>query len=319
MISTFSVICPIYNESKYIDDLLSFLSSCNPQPLQIFFIDGGSTDDSVEIIELWKEKIPQLELLHNSERTVPYALNMAIPLCIADVIVRIDAHSLYAGDYFEKIIETFNNTQADIVGGPTRTAFKVPFQEAVAYVFNTPLGMGNSSVHSIDFEGYTDSVTFGAWKKNIFQKTGFFETALKRNQDDEFHYRARSLGFKIYQNPKIKLLYYPRSTWSSLFKQYFQYGLFKPIVLSKIRSGISLRHLVPSIFFLYILMLIGFGLFFSWILFPILVYLILVLFFTIKSTSSLLSRLIIPVVYPTIHIAYGTGFLIGFFNLFKRQ
>ena len=67
-------------------------------------------------------------------------------------------------------------------------------------------GVGNSSFHFEDFEGFTDSVYLGAWKRKIFEKTGLFDTTFKRNQDDEFHYRAKSMGFKVYQDPEIKLV-----------------------------------------------------------------------------------------------------------------
>jgi succinoglycan biosynthesis protein ExoA len=311
LLSSYSIICPIYNESGYLPELLSFLSQCQPEPLQIILIDGGSIDNSREIILKWKEKLPQLQLICNPERTVPYALNLAIPICSAEIIIRIDAHTKYADDYFKNILETFNNTGADIVGGPTRTAFKDSFQEAVAYVFNTPLGMGNSSVHDVDFNGYTDSVTFGAWKREIFEKTGLFDVQFKRNQDDEFHYRARSLGFKIYQNSDIKLWYYPRNAMRGLFKQYFEYGLYKPLVLKKNKSGLSLRHLVPSLFVIYLLSLIIL-LFWSWVAFlPLTIYFSLAIYFAIKAKSSMIPRLYIPLVYPIVHLGYGIGFILG--------
>jgi GT2 family glycosyltransferase len=242
---------------------------------------------------------------------VPFALNLAIPICSAEIIVRIDAHTKYADDYFKNILETFNNIGADIVGGPTRTAFKDTFQEAVAYVFNTPFGMGNSSVHDVAFNGYTDSVTFGAWKRELFDKTGLFDVRFKRNQDDEFHYRARSLGFKIYQNSDIKLWYYPRNTIRGLFKQYFEYGLYKPLVLKKNKSGLSIRHLVPTIFVLYLLSLY-IVLSWSWyFIIPLILYFSLTFYFALKATSSIKAKLFIPLVYPIVHLGYGIGFILG--------
>jgi glycosyltransferase involved in cell wall biosynthesis len=316
LISSYSIICPVYNESAYLPELLSFLSQCLPEPSQIFLIDGGSIDNSREIILQWKENLPQLQLIFNPYRTVPYALNLAIPMCNADIIVRIDAHTKYAKDYFGKILETFNNTAADIVGGPTRTSFKEPFQESVAYVFNTPFGMGNSSVHDVAFNGYTDSVTFGAWKTELFRKTGLFDVRFKRNQDDEFHYRARSLGFKIFQNSDIKLWYYPRNNIKALFRQYYEYGLYKPLVLQKNKSGLSIRHLVPSLFVLYLLSLcVLFN--WSWLVsIPLISYFIIALFFALKAESSISARFHIPLVYPIIHMGYGIGFIFGLRKLF---
>lgn len=319
MTTNISVVCPIYNESEYIIQLLDFLVESYPKNKQVFLIDGGSKDDTLKKISQYPiPKEIDLILLKNPEKIVPYALNYAIPKCNGQIIIRIDAHTKYDIDYFKNIIETFNQTDADIVGGPTRTAFHNEFQESIAYIFNTKLGMGNSTVHDVNYKGYTDSVTFGAWKREIFEQTGLFDTRLKRNQDDEFHYRARSLGFKIYQHPEIKLYYYPRSNIKGLFKQYFEYGYFKPMVLRKIKSEIKLRHLISSIFILYMLTLI-LSLIIklnSILLFiPLLLYFVLVFYYSINNNNSLKAKLISFIAYPTIHISYGIGFILGLKNI----
>jgi glycosyltransferase involved in cell wall biosynthesis len=304
-----SIICPVYNEEHYLDKVLRFVTTASPSNKEIIFIDGMSKDRTVEILKKWQTSNPEIRIISNPQRTVPFALNLAIPVCTGQYIVRLDAHTDYAEDYFEQILKTFDTTDADIVGGPTRTASNSPFQEAVAYIFNTPLGMGDGSVHNTTFEGYTDSVTFGSWKRSIFEKTGLFDVKQKRNQDDEFHYRARSLGFKIYQNPDIKLFYYPRNTVSGLFKQYYDYGLYKPMVLRKIKSGIRLRHIVPSLFVLYLIACILIP---GWVSkFPLLIYLALCAFFAIKSAKSIKLMFLVFIAYLTVHIGYGLGFLLG--------
>jgi glycosyltransferase involved in cell wall biosynthesis len=312
---TYSIICPIRNEEDYIYDLLLFLDLVQPKPIEIILIDGNSKDNTLKIVQNFlKNSSLNILIINNINTIVPHALNLAIPMCTGEIIVRIDAHTKYDVDYFKNILLTFEYNDADIVGGPTRTAFKNSFQESIAYIFNTKLGMGNSSVHDINFKGYTDSVTFGAWRKSIFKTTGMFDINLKRNQDDEFHYRARSLGFKIFQNPDIKLYYYPRSNFRSLFSQYFQYGLFKPMVLKKIKSELKVRHLIPSLFVLYLINLIifvGMGILMNFIIMPILVYFTLVCYFTFKSKLSFTAKLISIGAYPTIHMAYGIGFIAG--------
>lgn len=306
-----SIICPVYNEEKYIDALLSFLVSAEPVEKELFFIDGGSTDRTVVKIQQYVDIHKGIFILHNPDQYVPFALNLAIPKCSGDVIVRLDAHCKYAKDYFIKILEVFERTGADIVGGPTRTAYHTTIQQAIGYVISTPFGVGNSRVHQFEYEGETDSVTFGAWRKEIFNDTGLFDTRLKRNQDDEFHYRAKSLGKKIYQSPEIRLYYYPRSSLSALFMQYLQYGYYKPLVLKKIKSEIKFRHLVPSLFVAYFIafpLLIWlhptFGL-------PLLLYIFLLLFFSFKNDLSLRGKLVCLAAFSIIHFSYGLGFLRG--------
>ena len=310
---TLSVICPCFNEEAYIRGLLEFFISAKPVEKELILVDGGSRDKTKSIIREYQQNHRNIYLLDNPEKIVPYALNKAIPLCKADKIVRLDAHTKYAPDYFEKIIETFEHVEADIVGGPTRTACKAPFQCAVAYAICTPFGVGNSQVHNVTYEGYSDSVTFGSWKKEIFTEVGMFDERLVRNQDDEFHYRAKSKGKKIYQNPAIKLWYYPRSNLKGLFKQYYQYGLFKPMVLKKVNSEIKLRHLIPSCFLLYFMSLPLAVISPLWLI-PLALYLLLDVFFSLRAKGGLKVKLAALLVYPALHVSYGAGFLRGFFR-----
>lgn len=311
-----SVICPTYNEERYIDQIIEHFINSKPEEKELYIIDGGSTDRTVELIKLWTSNNSNIHLLHNTDKFVAYGLNKAIPLCEGEFIVRIDAHSEYAGDYYSAILNTFNKTGAAIVGGPTRTKAKTTMQSAIGHAICTPMAIGDSSVHFSDYEGYTDSVTFGAWQRDIFKTTGLFDTELVRNQDDEFHYRAKELGLSIYQSPNIILYYYPRHSLKGLFKQYYQYGLYKPLVFRKVRSGMKLRHLIPSLFVLYLFSLPIVFMSLIWLI-PLLVYILGTLFFSIKSPASWSVRLRMPLVFPVLHIAYGTGFLIGLVRFSK--
>ena len=174
-----------------------------------------------------------------------------------------------------------------------------------------PFGIGGSKVHDDKFEGYVDHVTFGAWKREIFVDVGFFDERLKLNEDDEFHYRAKSLGKKIYLNPEIKLWYCPRRSISEFFKQYFQYGLYKPLVLKKVKSGFKLRHIMPSLFVIYVLS-IPLSLFNLIWMIPLFLYMAIVVVILLKAKIKIPFMLII--LFPVIHIAYGSGFISGIFH-----
>ena len=115
-------------------------------------------------------------------------------------------------------------------------------QNAIGYATSTLFGIGNSSFHFETFEGFTNSVYLGAWRKDIFRTTGLFDEAFVRNQDDEFNYRARSMVLLFISRHPLKGYYHPRKTFIDLFSQYFQYGYYKPMVFqNKIRhKGITL-------------------------------------------------------------------------------
>ena len=197
-------------------------------------------------------------------------------------------------------------------------AFDSNFQEAVGIAISNPFGIGNSKVHNINFSGYVDSVAYGAWKRELFDEVGYFDEKLLRNQDDEFHYRAKSKNKKIYQDSEIKLWYYPRNSFTGLIKQYFQYGLFKPMVLYKVRSEMKIRHLVPSIFFLY-LMLLPLYFIYPYMLIPLMFYIMLDIYFSFNFSKKYLIKIYLLFVYPAIHLSYGFGFILGLFKILNKK
>src|SRR6187549_4040018 len=115
-----SIVCPVYNEEKFIGQLLDFYKRALPVEKEIYLIDGGSKDRTRSIILDFAKENPSVYLLDNKQKYVPFALNAAIPKCKGDYIIRLDAHTHYALDYFEKIISAFQSSSAEIVGGPMR-------------------------------------------------------------------------------------------------------------------------------------------------------------------------------------------------------
>ena len=308
-----TVLCPTYNEENHISNILRFFVDSSPSEKELFVIDGGSTDNTISIIKEWCDKNNSINLIHNPSKYVPFALNIGIKNSNGDPIIRLDAHTKYADDYFEKIIKTFNETGADIVGGPMHAVGNTNFQIAVAKATSNVFGVGDSKIHKVEYRGESDHVYLGAWRRKLFDEIGYFDERLKRNQDDEFHYRARSLGKTIYLNPEIKSFYYPRNSYFKLIKQYFQYGLFKPAVLGKIKSEIKLRHLIPSLFSIYVLSL-PLAFLNIYYLLPIFVYILSDIYFSIRAKSNIKIAINSMLIYPVLHLSYGFGFLTGLFR-----
>lgn len=308
-----TVLCPTYNEAEYIENVLKFFIGAKPFDKELYIIDGGSTDGTIDIINKYQNDYKNIFLLHNPDKYVPFALNTGLKNSSGDPVVRLDAHTEYADDYFEQILNTFEQTNADIVGGPMNAVGKSDFQKAVAYATGTMFGVGDSKIHRVNYEGESDHVYLGAWRRKLFDEIGYFDERLKRNQDDEFHYRAKSKGKLIYLNPAIKSFYYPRDSLKSLIKQYYQYGYYKPLVLKKIKSETKLRHFLPTLFTIYCigLPLAAINLLY---LLPIVVYIVIDFYLSLKIKMNFKSKLNCLIVYPALHLSYGVGFIIGLIN-----
>jgi succinoglycan biosynthesis protein ExoA len=320
-----SIIMPIRNESTFIEDCLNAILSQNypEKKFEVIVVDGLSDDGTTDILRRFKEKYNKIKIFKNDKKIVSTALNIGISKSIGDIIVRIDGHTIIKKDFISKNIELLNkHEEAWIVGGPIIHKGKNSFSKALALTMSSSFGVGNANHRKSDYEGYAEGAVFPAIRKFVFSKVGLFDEHFVRNQDDEFNYRVILNGGKIFISPSVSHSYFVRDSASKLFKQYFQYGFWKIEIIKKHRSTISIRHLIPLFFVIYLKGLV-FLLFVTinlgaiiLSLVPLLTYLVLVVFHilvTLKNTKAFSIGLLSGYCAIIMHIAYGVGTFAGIF------
>ena len=323
-----SVICPIYNEEKHIAACLdSILRQDFPkEELEVLLVDGMSTDRTREIVQQYTEQYPFIFLLDNPKRIVPTGLNIAIRVAKGDVIIRLDAHAIYPDNYFSVLVDKLYALNADNVGGLCRTlpAKETPVCEAIAAALSSPFGMGDSHFRiGTNKEMQVDTVPFGCFRREVFDKIGYFDEELVRNQDDEFNGRIIKFGGHIYLIPSVVIDYYGRDSIGKVSKMFYQYGLFKPLVNKKLGNPASVRQFFP--FFFVLGLMIGFVLSFVHKLFLILyvavlaLYILLSAYFSIRQVKGLKRIVLLMVTFLVIHVSYGWGYLRGMINLLLKK
>jgi len=181
-----SVILPCRNESGYIEDSLkSILAQEAPEGgFEVLVADGVSNDGTREYLERLSAENPRVRLLNNPGRIVSTGLNAALREARGSVIVRMDAHTVYAPDYIKQCLAVLRETGADNVGGPMCTTATTYKERAIRAVFHSPFAVGGARSHNPDYEGFVDTVIYGCWKKSVFDSVGGFDEELVRNQDD---------------------------------------------------------------------------------------------------------------------------------------
>jgi GT2 family glycosyltransferase len=312
-----SVLIPVLNEEPYLDDLLSnLINEENLDLCEFFLIDGGSTDGTIEKIKEWQKKFSFVHEVNNTQKYANLGFNKALPLTKGRYIAFLGAHAGYPQQFLNTSKKYLDSNVCDAVGGPLLQKAKSIKGLAIAYAMSSRFGVGDTEFRTSSNKRYVDSVAFAVYKREVFDKIGLLDEQLIRNQDDEFHYRMNAAGYKILMVPEMQCTYYVRETLSGLFKQYFQYGLFKPLVLKKVKSGIRLRHLIPALFVLYLLLLWPAYILMGWIAcMPLFLYLLLDLFFALHA-PVFPQKVISILVFPILHLSYGIGFLIGIRKLF---
>jgi len=313
---------PIRNENDYIENSLGMVlnQDYDPDCFEVLVADGMSTDGTRECIQQMQKKHPNLRMIDNPGQIVPTGLNAAIRKARGDVIVRIDGHAVVETDYVSQCISWLEKSGVDCVGGAVESKGKGYAGEAIALAMSSPFGVGGSGfrVASADAEPVlTDTVPFGAYRRDVFDKVGLFNEQMVRHQDYEFCYRLRQSGGEILLLPQLRAEYYVRSSLTALWRQYWQYGIWKGHFLRAHPDSLRMRHLVPPVFVMAMVITFFLSLIFSslFVLFFGIIGLyglfVLLASFKVSYRKSWRFFPILPIIFLILHISWGTCVWLG--------
>jgi len=317
---------PIRNEVETITSTLEAIFNqtiINHIDYEILISDGGSVDGTLVIIKSIALNNPNIRLIDNPQKIVSTGFNLALNKAKGKIIIRIDGHCEIPKNYIEKCCNLLNSSRADIVGGVIETISIGLIGKAISIAQSSPFGVGGVNFRNMDLKqgSHVDTLAFGAHRRNIFADIGGYDEDMVCNQDDEFNHRAMQVGKKIWMDPTIKIKYYARSKFIKLFKQYFNYGLYKVRGIQKRGEVSSIRHLIPSTFIvaLIITLITGFFLQLPWVTFSVgFLYLIFNLSASIFVSPSFRLIHLISLAYWTLHLGYGLGFIWGLIKFINK-
>ena len=318
---------PIYNEEKYIAKCIeSMLEQNYPKDdLEILLVDGMSIDNTRSIIASYTSIYPFIRLIDNPNRTAPWAMNIGIKSAKGDVIMRLDAHATYEKNYFSSLVNGLKKYKADNIGSVCRTDVlnKTPKTLAIREVLSNKFGVGNSTFRTgIKSVQQVETVPFGCWNKEVFDKFGLYDVRLVRNQDIELNKRIVRGGGKIIIIPDTFCTYHARETFKALAKNNFGNGKWNVLTLfytQEIRS-LSLRHFVPLLFVLSLVIPSIIGILWH----PAFVISALALLCYLLAIGTVCTKLALSKGYniyylfasfSTLHFSYGWGSLIAILKL----
>jgi glycosyltransferase involved in cell wall biosynthesis len=322
-----SVIVPCRNEVRYLQSCLDALLT-NDYPAdrtEILIVDGMSQDGTREIAARATAAHPSVRLLDNAKMKTPAALNIGLAHARGSIIMRMDAHAICPSHYISTLVQYLRASGADNVGGLCRTcaADSGVMAGAIAATLSHPFGVGNSYFRiGTTVPRWVDTVPFGCYRREVFDRIGAFDEDLPRNQDDEFNMRLLRAGGKILLVPDVVCDYYSRGLLRKLSLMMYQYGLFKPLVVRKVQGFLTLRQIVPALLLLF-LVVTGVASFFhpiGLILFACITSLYVTALIssalTIAWRSKFSHGLASLVAFPCIHFSYGIGYWVGLWRFF---
>lgn len=318
-----AVVIPCRNEMQYIEECITAIYNSKLKEeyrLEVFVVDGMSDDGTRDVISLLGNKFGSITIVDNVKQLTPYAFNLGIIAgSPCDFVQIVGARHIITDDYIQKGIDVLNN-QPEVwcVGGRIVNEYTNEVSKVISSAMGTSFGMGIGNFRTLSHSGYTDTVTSPLYPFWVFEKIGYFDEELIRNQDDDFNFRVTNAGGKIYYLHEIALRYYVRSSFKGLWRQFYQYGYWKVFVNRKHSAVTSLRQVVPPLFVLY-LIFCPFTYILGWIIggvftLPLFLYLILNMYVSFRLASNIRTLLQLIKTFFILHISYGLGYWSGIIN-----
>ena len=320
-----SIVIPMRNEADNIGRCVESLMQQNypSHLLEILVVDGMSTDGSQQIVHRLEEKYPQVRLLNNPHLLVQNGLNIGARNATGDVVIILGAHTKVEDDFIQLNISYLRDKGVMCVGGTQINVGDTFLQQTIGYAMSSPFGIATAPYRFMKKEQYVDTVVYAAYRRQLFDQVGYFETDLFISEDAEFNWRIRKAGHKILFTPRIFTYYYPRKRLDTLFKQFFKYGRARVAVVKKHYDALKALHLVPSCFVMSLVLLIVFSLWYPearWILGGLGIAYFLGSYIAAIPVGLLHGwkhAVVLPLPFIAMHIGFGLGFMVGAVKTYK--
>ena len=321
-----SFVMPVLNERAYLRRAVeTVLAQDVAGPTELILALAPSTDGTTELAgELASDE--RIVLIDNPEADIPIGLNRAIRAARYPTIVRVDAHSELESGYTTRALATLDRVRAANVGGVMKADGRTPFQRAVARAYNSPIGLGGGAYHGGTQEGEAESAYLGVMRRDVLEEVGMFDESIRRGEDWELNLRIRRAGYSVWFDPTLAVTYWPRESWTRLGRQFSATGRWRGELVRRYGRGNSVRFFAPPalVLMLALSVVVGVlqltGVLTGWwaiaasaVYLPVIAYALLVIVVALGrgGGTGWRDKLWTLAVLPTMHLSWGTGFLIG--------
>ncbi|MFZ8756679.1 glycosyltransferase family 2 protein [Microbacterium sp. HMH0099] len=241
-----SFVMPVLNEERYLRRAVeTVLQQDVPGPVEVILALGPSTDGTDAIARLLRDADERIVLVDNPDADIPVGLNRAIRAGRYPTIVRVDAHSELSPGYTRAALATLARVKAANVGGVMRADGRTPFQRAVARAYNSRVGLGGGAYHGATAEGEAESAYLGVMRRAVLDEVGMFDESLRRGEDWELNLRIRRAGYRVWFDPSLSVVYWPRESWARLVRQFRATGAWRGELVRRYGRRNSLRFFAP--------------------------------------------------------------------------
>ncbi|MEN6456364.1 MAG: glycosyltransferase [Prolixibacteraceae bacterium] len=303
-----SVIIPVYNRPKEIEELLASLSKQTLQDFEVVIVEDGSGIKCESIVNSYKSRM-DLKYFYQENSGPGPSRNYGYEKAKGNYCIFLDSDCILPSNYFEVVRNVLINNPVDAFGGPDRAheGF-TKFQKAINYSmtsFFTTGGIRGGSEKLGKF--YPRSFNMG-YSRDVYDATKGFSD-MRFGEDIDMSIRILKCGFKIRLIKQAFVYHKRRTNLKQFYKQVFNSGIARINLYERHPESLKLVYFTPALFVIGAIFLLFTSFIYTpFFLLPFVFY-ILLLFCdsTIKNKSFSIGLL--SVLTSLIQLSgYGFGF-----------
>lgn len=315
-----SFIVVAYNAERslgaLLDDLLA--QTLPPEQIEALLVDSASADATRSIMRDFAARAPfEVRVLDNPRRWLASGINVALREATGDAVIRLDAHARIPRDFLANNLSALSRGE-DIVGGSVLGGEIHTAWEGVMRAVDTSRFCGGAAPFRNGGEArYVDTLAYALYRREVYDRVGFYDERLRRTEDNDMHYRMRKAGYRFYFSPDIISYHAARSTLRGQLRQKWGNGYWIGRTMRIQPRCFAPRHLIPALFVLALVLCLLLLPVTPWPLAVLLIpYLALDIAFAARdalrqSHGRPLALIALPFLFPAVHIVYGTGTITG--------
>ena len=245
---TFSIIIPVYNRPKEIDELLESLTQQDfSDEFEVLIIEDGSTDKSDLLVDKYKTQL-NLKYFFKENSGAGASRNFGMQKATGNYFIILDSDVMLPKQYLSEVKSGLENNFTDAFGGPDAAhASFTPLQKAINYSMTSVLTTGGIRGKKQAVGKFQPRSFNLGLSKAAFEKTQGF-SKMKNGEDIDLTFRLWQNGFETQLLEKAFVYHKRRSSLKQFFNQTFGFGTARPLLNKKYPKTAKLTYWFPSLF-----------------------------------------------------------------------
>ncbi|MGH7742164.1 MAG: glycosyltransferase, partial [Candidatus Eiseniibacteriota bacterium] len=233
-----SVLIAAYNEHNVITRTVHAVLASEPAPLEVIVVDDGSTDGTEETLRAAIGSDPRVRIVRQANAGKAAALNQALALAAGEIVVCLDADTLFEHDTIAKLTRHFADARVAAVAGNVKVGNRVnllTYWQAIEYIASQ-----NLDRRAFAFLNAVPVVpgACGAWRRDAVREVGGLRSDTMA-EDMDLTWRLRRAGWRIANEPDAHAFTEAPETLDALLRQRFRWAFGTLQCLWKHRAALG--------------------------------------------------------------------------------